>query len=81
VSDNSVVIDGKAVRLTPRHLQILQLLCDGAGRKEIAASLGVGVYKCDYHCRATYKKIGARNSRDAVAIALRNGMVPLNNGH
>lgn len=63
--------------LTARELQVAALLVDGASNKAIARALGISVHTVKFHVAAVLAKLGARNRADAVAIALREGLVTL----
>jgi pimeloyl-ACP methyl ester carboxylesterase/DNA-binding CsgD family transcriptional regulator len=60
--------------LTPRELQVLQLVAAGSTNKEIADALGVAVSTVERHLVNLYTKIGARGRADAIAYALRHGL-------
>jgi pimeloyl-ACP methyl ester carboxylesterase/DNA-binding CsgD family transcriptional regulator len=64
-------------RLTARELQVLRLVAAGSTNKEIASALGVAVSTLERHLVNLYTKIGARGRADAIAYALRHGLVPL----
>jgi len=53
------------------------LVAAGSTNKEIASSLGVAVSTLERHVANLYTKIGARGRADAIAYALRDGLVPL----
>jgi DNA-binding NarL/FixJ family response regulator len=63
--------------LTPRELETLALLADGASNKVIARELHISVHTAKFHVAAVLAKLGARNRADAVAIAMRQGLVYL----
>jgi len=58
--------------LTPREIQVLRQVANGATNKEIAADLGVAVSTIERHLVNLYLKIGARGRADAVAFAVRH---------
>jgi DNA-binding CsgD family transcriptional regulator len=53
--------------LTPRQKQILELLRDGKGNKEIAYELGINIGTVKQHVVALFKKLNVRNRTMAVA--------------
>jgi pimeloyl-ACP methyl ester carboxylesterase/DNA-binding CsgD family transcriptional regulator len=79
----SLVSDGPTTplptteRLTARELQVLRLVAAGSTNKDIASALGVAVSTLERHLVNLYTKIGARGRADAIAYALRHGLVPL----
>jgi DNA-binding CsgD family transcriptional regulator len=54
--------------LTPREIEVLRQVGDGATNKEIAADLGVAVSTVERHLVNLYTKIGARGRADAIAL-------------
>jgi pimeloyl-ACP methyl ester carboxylesterase/DNA-binding CsgD family transcriptional regulator len=77
VSDGPTTLPPAADRLTARELQVLRLVASGSKNKEIASALGVAVSTLERHLVNLYTKIGARGRADAIAYALRHGLVPL----
>ena len=63
--------------LTAREKQVAELLVEGASNKVIARRLDISVHTAKFHVAAVLEKLGARNRSDAVAIALRDGLVAL----
>lgn len=63
------------IRLTCREQQVLRRLCDGATNEEIADELRIGADTVKTHVRRLYAKLGARRRTQAVAMALRSGLV------
>jgi len=63
--------------LTARERQVAELLVEGASNKVIARRLDISVHTAKFHVAAVLEKLGARNRSDAVAIALRDGLVAL----
>jgi NarL family two-component system response regulator YdfI len=63
--------------LTPREVQVLELVADGLPNKAIAARLGVSDETVKFHLGSVFGKLGASNRTDAVRQALRRGLVPL----
>lgn len=65
----------EAIRLSTREKEVATLLVDGASNKVIARELDISVHTAKFHVTAVLDKLGARNRADAVAIALREGVV------
>lgn len=63
-------------RLTPRQLQVLQLLDAGVSTKAIARELGIAENTARNHVRAVLKALGANTRLLAVHKARRHGLVP-----
>lgn len=63
--------------LTPRELEVLQLMAQGLANKEIAARLGIRERTVKFHISSIYSKLGAANRAEAVRIGLRRGLIPL----
>ena len=64
-------------QLTPREHAVLELLVDGASNKEIARSLGISASTVKFHVRSIADKLGADGRAEAVAHALRRGIIHL----
>lgn len=64
-----------ARRLTPRELEILQLLADGADTEEISRGLAIARETVKTHIRRLLAKLDARSRTHAVAIAFRRALV------
>jgi two-component system, NarL family, nitrate/nitrite response regulator NarL len=67
--------DAPAAGLTARELQVLQLLAEGASNKAIARRLGITPHTAKFHVAAIAGKLGASGRTDAVAKAMRLGLV------
>ncbi len=63
--------------LTPRELEVLQLLAEGLSNKGIADRLRVSEHTAKYHVNAIFGKLGAQTRTEAVARAARLGLVLL----
>jgi DNA-binding NarL/FixJ family response regulator len=63
--------------LTPREVQVLELLAEGLPNKAIAARLGISDQTVKVHVAAISGKLGAANRTDAVRLAVRRGLVTL----
>ncbi len=62
--------------LTPHESRILKLLASGENYKTSAKLLGVSVNTISYHVRSIYGKLHVHSRGDAVAKALRTGLIP-----
>jgi DNA-binding NarL/FixJ family response regulator len=65
----------RAETLTPREVQVLDLLVEGLSNKAIAAKLGISDQTVKFHVAAICGKLGAANRTDAVRHAIRRGIV------
>jgi DNA-binding NarL/FixJ family response regulator len=63
--------------LTPREIQVLELLAEGLPNKAIAARLGISDQTVKFHVAAISGKLGAANRTDAVRRAVRRGLITL----
>jgi DNA-binding NarL/FixJ family response regulator len=61
--------------LTPRELEVLRLLADGASNKRIAVALDIAVDTVKEHCSAVYGKLGVTGRVQAIALARGFGLV------
>ena len=64
-----------AEALSQREHDVLQLLAYGKTNKEIARELGIGAQTVKTHISHIFTKMGAADRTDAVALALRKGLV------
>jgi DNA-binding CsgD family transcriptional regulator len=65
------------VELTPRELEVLVLLAEGASNKQIARRLGISAHTAKYHVASLLEKLDAVSRTDAVAHAARIGVLHL----
>jgi DNA-binding NarL/FixJ family response regulator len=61
--------------LTQREREVLKLMSEGLTNKEIAEELGLGIETIKTHARNIFEKLGAADRAQAVAIALRKGLL------
>jgi DNA-binding CsgD family transcriptional regulator len=64
-----------AAILTPREREVLTLLAAGASNKAVARTLGLSVHTVKFHVASLIDKLGARGRVEAVAIAIRTGVI------
>lgn len=63
--------------LTQRELDVLQLLAEGASNKVIGRRLGITAHTAKFHVASILAKLGASGRTDAVAKAMRLGLIML----
>ena len=63
--------------LTPRELDVLVLMAEGASNKAIARQLGISVHTAKFHVGSILAKLDATGRTDAVAHAARRGVIHL----
>jgi DNA-binding NarL/FixJ family response regulator len=61
--------------LTPREREVLGLLAEGLGNKQIAARLGISDHTAKFHVNAILGKLGAESRAEAIVLAARAGLV------
>ena len=63
--------------LTPREIEVLELLAEGLANKAIAARLKISDQTVKFHIAAISSKLGAANRTDIVRRAVRGGLITL----
>jgi DNA-binding NarL/FixJ family response regulator len=61
--------------LSPREIEILQQVAYGSTTKEVADALGISFHTVKTHLERIFEKLGANDRAQAVAIAIRQGLV------
>lgn len=67
----------KGEALSDRELEVLQCVIDGAGNKEIAATLVISQNTVKVHLRNIYTKLGVSSRTEATTVALQQGIISL----
>ncbi len=62
-------------RLSPRETELLRLLADGHSYKTAAAELAISEDTVRFHIRHVYEKLHVHSTSEAVAKALRGGLI------
>jgi DNA-binding NarL/FixJ family response regulator len=62
--------------LSPQEMRLLKLLTEGHQNKTAAAALGISIHTVSFHLRSIYEKLHVHSRSEAVARALRDGLVP-----
>ena len=63
--------------LTPREVEVLRMMAEGLGNKEIAARLGISDHTVKFHISSILAKIGASTRTEAVTLGIRMGLILL----
>jgi DNA-binding NarL/FixJ family response regulator len=66
-----------ATPLTPRELEVLRLMADGASNKIIAHRLGISDHTVKFHVTSILSKLNAGTRTEAVTLGVRQGLVYL----
>lgn len=61
--------------LTPQEVRLLRLLAEGHQNKTAAAELGISIHTVGFHLRSIYEKLHVHSRSEAVARALRDGLI------
>lgn len=69
-------LTSKTTTLTPREIEVLQLMATGATNQEIADQLFVSVNTVKNHVHSLLEKLGLPDRRKAVRYARENGLIP-----
>jgi DNA-binding NarL/FixJ family response regulator len=77
--DVQVRLDQRATRpiLTPREVQVTELIGRGLRNKEIAAELGISEETVQVHVKSILAKLGVNDRTAAVTVAMRRGIFHL----
>ena len=68
-------LPGERNRLTPRELEVLQLICDGLSNKDIAAKLKLSANTVAVHRANIMSALGVHKTAELVVYALQHGLV------
>ena len=63
------------VALTPRELEVLELIAQGLPNKAVAHELGIGLGTVKFHLANLMGKLGVQNRAEAVMEAAREGLL------
>ena len=77
VSPLAVATGELATGLTPREIEVLNLMAEGASNKTIARRLEISVHTVKFHVGSLLDKLDAAGRTDAVAQAARLGVINL----
>jgi two-component system, NarL family, response regulator YdfI len=63
--------------LTPREVEVLEMLAEGLGNKAIAKRLNISEHTVKFHVGSIFSKLNASSRTEAVAIGARQGLILL----
>ena len=66
---------GRSRTLTPRELMVLRLMATGLSNRDIASALSISERTVKFHVTAILNRLGADNRTQAVALAVRRGIL------
>ena len=66
---------GASQALTPRELEVLRMLAEGAANKTIAWKLAISEHTVKFHVAAIMAKLNAASRTEAVTIGIRQGLI------
>jgi len=62
-------------QISPQMLRALSALANGKSRKQIAFEMGISVHTLKTYLWKVYRRLGAQNAPQAVAEALKRGLI------
>lgn len=69
--------EAAAQSLTPREVEVLRMLAEGLGNKEIARQLGISEHTVKFHLGSIFTKLDATSRTEAVMTGIRLGLIIL----
>jgi DNA-binding NarL/FixJ family response regulator len=63
--------------LTPREVDVLRMLAEGLGNKEIAFRLGISDHTVKFHIASIFNKLDVSTRTEAVTAGIRQGLILL----
>ena len=61
--------------LTPREIEVLSMIAEGAGNKSIARRLGISEHTVKFHVGSILAKLNASSRTEAVTLGMRRGLI------
>lgn len=71
------VMTALAEPLTPRETQVIRMMAEGLGNKEIAGQLGISDHTAKFHVASILGKLNAATRTEAVTMGIKRGLVPI----
>ena len=63
--------------LTPREIEVLQLVTQGLANKQVALSLNISEHTVKFHLSSLFSKLNAASRTEAVRVGLSMGLISL----
>lgn len=73
---NSYSLSSDPINLSQRELQVLRLVADGLGNKQIAQQLNLSLHTIKNHVHNILEKLSLNNRSEVVSFAINQGLVP-----
>ena len=70
-------LDGPIEQLTEREREVLRLISDGLGNREIAQKLKISGHTAKFHVSSILSKLGAASRTEAVSHGIRRGLIAI----
>jgi two-component system, NarL family, response regulator YdfI len=64
-------------QLTAREVEVLRMMAEGLGNKQIASRLGISDHTVKFHISSILAKLGASSRTEAVTVGVRKGLILL----
>jgi two-component system, NarL family, response regulator YdfI len=61
--------------LTRREIEVLRMMAEGLGNKEIASKLLISDHTVKFHISSIFAKLGVSNRTEAVTVGIRQGLI------
>jgi DNA-binding NarL/FixJ family response regulator len=68
---------GDGATLSPREIEVLRLVAEGLGNKEISYRLNISEHTVKFHVNSILNRMNAATRAEAVAIGIRQGLILL----
>jgi DNA-binding NarL/FixJ family response regulator len=68
---------GPVARLTPRQIEILQLLAEGRSAKEVGTSLTISARTVEFHKYQMMEALDIHSNAELIHFAIKHGIVEL----
>ena len=68
-------LDSSDQILTPREIEVLRMMAEGLGNKEIASKLTISDHTVKFHISSIFAKLDASSRTEAVTIGIREGLI------